>query len=165
MDLIRRIQLSQNDIDTLLQRCEDGELTTEMVADTIEAIEGEIGVKCDSIADIIAENDGDIATLKHEVTRLRARIERLEASNSRLKSGLMWYLKYKKSPKLKTPLHSFRVCKDGGKTPIAYTAAVPKEYCTFTPKPNGEAIRKALERGETLEFACFKERGEHLKID
>jgi hypothetical protein len=56
------------------------------------------------------------------------------------------------------------VCKNGGKIPIEYTADVPKEYCTFTPKPNGEAIRKALEDGQELEFAHFTERGEHLKI-
>jgi hypothetical protein len=138
-----------------------------MVADTIEAIRGEIGVKCDSIAEIIAKNDSDIAMLKCEIKRLNECVDHLESSNEHLKDGLADYLKHQHTTKIKTTFHSFSICKNGGKQPIEVTANVldiPQEYCTFTPKPNMDTIRKALESGQNLEFAYLKERGEHLRI-
>jgi hypothetical protein len=164
MYLLRDIQLSEEAIADLKRRCEDGELSEGMVLDTIEALEGEIGVKCDSIAELVTANDGAIAMISAEVKRLTAKLETLECFNDRLKGGLLAYLKRQDTRTVKTDFHAFSVCKNGGKIPIVYTADVPKEYCTFTPKPNGEAIRKALEDGQELEFAHFTERGEHLKI-
>jgi hypothetical protein len=158
--------MSENAINELKARCEDGELTEDMVADTIEAIEGEIGAKCDSIAEVIASNDGEIAKYKAEIKRLNDRLLRLQDFGDYLKHGLMAYLKHQDKRRIKTDFHDFSICKNGGKTSIALddNMDIPEQYLVLTPKPDMDAIRSALENGENLDFACFVERGEHLRI-
>lgn len=166
MDLIRSIKLSEDAIAELKTRCEDGELTEEMVLDTIEAIEGEIGLKCDSIAEILVSNDGEIAKYKAEIQRLNDRLLRMQDFSDYLKHGLMAYLQRQDTRKVKTDFHDFTICKNGGKTPIALDddKDIPEQYLVIVPKPDMNAIRSALEDGKELEFAHFTERGEHLRI-
>lgn len=164
MDLIRSIQMSENSIMELMQMVEDGELTADIVADTIEAIEGEIGIKCDTIADIVTSLDGNIETIKNEIKRLQERLCTMQNQKDYLVTGLMEYLKYKNTPKVKTALHSFSVCKNGGKLPLEITGDVPEAFLKYTPSVDTMAIRNALENGKTLGFAHYGKRGENLRI-
>lgn len=156
--------MSQNDINELKQKAEDGELTIDMVNDTIEAIEGEIGIKCDAIAEVINSNTNDILALEIEVKRLSNMIDNLKLSNQYLKNGLMNYLKRQDTQKVKTQFHNFSVCKNGGKLPIKLTAEVTEEFLKYEPCTDMDKIRKALEDGKKLIFAHLEERGEHLRI-
>lgn len=118
MDLLRSIQMSGNDIKVLKHRVENGELTEEMVADTIDAIQGEIGIKCDTIADMVTSLDGDINTIKGEIKRLQDRLTSMQLQKEYLVNGLMEYLKREDTQKVKTALHSFSICKNSGKSPL-----------------------------------------------
>ena len=105
--------------------------------------------------------------LQSEIDRLHGRLDDVITNYERLKDGLQSYLKGKGIKKVHTPSHDFSVCKNGGKLPIEVTADVydiPEQYRILVPKPNNELIRLALESGQELEFAHFKERGEHIKI-
>lgn len=164
MDILRSIQMSECDIAELQRLCQEGELTEEVVADTIEAVRGEIGAKCDAIAEIVTANDGDIAALEAEVERLTAMLERLKLSNARLKEGLMGYLKRQGTPKVKTQYHGFSICKNGGRRSVELVGLVPEEYVRYVPRVDTDAVREALESGQELGFARLKERGEHLRI-
>lgn len=164
MNLLRSIQMSENDINELKRRAEDGELTMDIVNDTIEAVEGEIGIKCDAIAEIINSNDSDILALENEVKRLSIMIDNLKLSNQCLKSGLLDYLKRQDTQKVKTQFHNFSICKNGGKLPVQITDEVPEEFLRYEPCTDMDKIRKVLENGQELEFAHLKERGEHLRI-
>ena len=167
MDLLRKLYTSQEAIDCLLQRVEDGEFSIEEVADTIEALNGTIEQNCDDIATIMMSQEVEMQYIKAEIGRLHGRLDDIITKYERLRDGLQSYLKGKGVKKVHTPNHDFSVCKNGGKQSIEITADVydiPQEYCFFIPKPNMDIIRKALENGQNLEFACLKERGEHLKI-
>lgn len=167
MDLLRKLYTSQEAIDCLLQRVEDGEFTAEEVADTIEALNGTIEQNCDDIATVMMSQEVEMQYIKAEIDRLHGRLDDVITKYERLRDGLQSYLKGKGVKKVHTPNHDFSVCKNGGKQSIEITADVydiPQEYCIFVPKPNNELIRKALEDGQELEFARFKERGEHLRI-
>lgn len=167
MDLLRKLYTSQEAIDCLLQRVEDGEFTSEDVADTIEALNGTIEQNCDDIATVMMSQEVEMQYIKAEIDRLHGRLDDVITKYERLRDGLQSYLKGKGAKKVHTPNHDFSVCKNGGKLPIEVTADVydiPQEYCIFIPKPNNELIRLALENGQKLEFAHFKERGEHLRI-
>lgn len=164
MDLIRSILLSESSIKELEQRVEDGELTEDLVADTIEAIEGEIGAKCDSIAEIITANTTSIAGLEAEVKRLQNLIDNKKMFNSYLKDGLHKFLKRNDTNKVKTAFHSFSICRNGGKLPLQITDEVPEEFLKYEPRTDLDKIREALDDGNELYFACYGERGEHLRI-
>lgn len=167
MDLLRKLNCTQEAINSLLERVEDGEFTTEDVADTIEALNGTIEQNCDDIATVILSQEGEILYLHSEINRLQCRVENMTTNYKRLMNGLQSYLKSKGVKKVHTFNHDFTVCKNGGKQPIEVTADVydiPQEYCIFQPKPNTDIIRKTLESGQELEFAHFCERGEHLRI-
>jgi hypothetical protein len=57
---------------------------------------------------------------------------------------------------------------NGGKKPMKLDdAAVPPEFCKVIPEqivPDKDAIRKALEAGQSLPFAELQERGTRLSI-
>lgn len=167
MDLLRKLYTSQEAIDCLLQRVEDGEFTAEEVADTIEALNGTIEQNCDDIATIMMSQEVEMQYIKAEIDRLHGRLDDVITKYERLRDGLQSYLKVKGIKKVHTTNHDFSICKNGGKQSVEITADVydiPSEYCIFEPKPNTHLIRLALENGQELEFARFKERGEHLKI-
>lgn len=167
MDLLRKLYANQEAIKCLLQRVEDGEFTSEDVADTIEALNGTIEQNCDDIATVMLSQEDEMQYLQSEIDRLARRKDDISYSYSILRNGLQSYLKGKGVKKVHTNNYDFSVCKNGGKQPIEITADVydiPQEYCIFIPKPNTDVIRKALENGQELEFAHLKERGEHLRI-
>lgn len=167
MDLLRQLYTSQEAIDCLLQRVEDGELNTEEVADTIEALSGTIEQNCDDIATVMLSQEAEIEYLEVEISRLRTRLEDMITNHEKLKNGLHTYLKNQGVKKVHTSNYDFGICKNGGKQSIEITADVydiPEQYRVLVPKPNNELIRLALENGQELEFARFKERGEHLRI-
>lgn len=167
MDLLRKLYCTQEAINDLLECVEDGDYTTEQVADTIEALNCTIEQNCDDIANVIASLTGEQEYLREEMSRLSLRFTKLTDKKVRLQEGLKFYLKSKGMKKVHTNNYDFSVCKNGGKQPIEITVDshdIPKEYCYFQPKPNTDIIRKALESGQDLEFAHFGERGEHIRI-
>jgi hypothetical protein len=66
--------------------------------------------------------------------------------------------------KIKTDLHIFTVCRNGGKQPMEITGEVPDNYKRIVYETDTEKIRAALEAGEELTFAHLNERGTHLMI-
>ena len=56
------------------------------------------------------------------------------------------------------------IAKNGGKTPMKITGDVPEEFLKYTPAPDNDKIREALDSGLSLDFAHFEERGTHLNI-
>ena len=70
--------------------------------------------------------------------------------------------------KFQTALYSFSIAQNGGVQPVKVDADVkdiPQEYLIpQPPKPDTNAIRKALEEGEVLPFAHLEERGTSLRI-
>jgi hypothetical protein len=135
-----------------------------MVADTIEAIQGEIGAKCDAIAEILAANEAKVHLLTQEHQRIMGMVGNLEKANEFLKTGLMFYLQGKGVDRLETDFHRFKVARNGGKPPLEITGEVPDDYTYYEQKTDTAAIRQALENGERLEFARLQERGKHLRI-
>lgn len=77
-----------NDYLALLQAIENDELPEEAVKDTLEAIEGEIEEKADSIGCVLKEIDAEINAFKAEETRLAERRKKKEKAYEKLKTYL-----------------------------------------------------------------------------
>lgn len=136
--------------------------------DTLEAVLGEIEVKADGYAVVLAEIEGRINTVNREIGRLEAIESALSNTRRRMIDRLKTAMEDIGKKEIKTDLHRFKIVNNGGKLPITIQEdCVPEEYTKTEVKitPDKDKIRAALESGEVLPFACLEPRGTHLKID
>ena len=153
-----------NEFQQLLDLIEQGEYDEQLLADTLEGLDGEIEVKADGYAKVIKEIEGSVSTIKAEIDRLGAKKSALDSSVKRLKEILETSMRATNKTKFKTDLFCFNIAKNGGKQSLDIHDEVPVEYCKTEIKPDNDLIRKALESGERLSFAILQERGESLRI-
>ncbi|WP_238725276.1 siphovirus Gp157 family protein [Diplocloster agilis] len=154
--------------EALMNMLYDEEVDEQTVFDTLEGIEGEIEEKADNYAKIMKLLSADTEALKNEEDRLKRRRETLENNIDRMKRRLYETMKETGKAKFKTQLFSFSIVKNGGKQPLKLdvvdVSEIPSEYLIpQPPKPDNDAIRKALEEQE-LTWAHLEPRGEHLTI-
>lgn len=136
--------------------------------DTLEAVLGEIEVKADGYAVVLAEIEGRINTVNREIGRLEAIESALSNTRRRMIDRLKTAMEDIGKKEIKTDLHRFKIVGNGGKQPLDINeSCVPEEYLKTEVKqvPDKDKIRKALESGECLTFAHLEDRGTHLKID
>lgn len=136
--------------------------------DTLEAVLGEIEVKADGYAVVLAEIEGRINTVNKEIGRLEAIESALSNTRRRMIDRLKTAMEDIGKKEIKTDLHRFKIVGNGGKQPLSIDeGCVPEEYTKTEVKqvPDKDKIRKTLESGEVLPFARLEDRGTHLKID
>jgi uncharacterized small protein (DUF1192 family) len=136
--------------------------------DTLEAVLGEIEVKADGYAVVMAEIEGRINIVNKEIGRLEAIESALSNTRRRMIDRLKTAMEDIGKKEIKTDLHRFKIVGNGGKQPLDINeSCVPEEYLKTEVKqvPDKDKIRKALESGECLTFAHLEDRGTHLKID
>lgn len=151
----------------LQQMLEDPEVDSQTLADTMEAVEGEIEIKADGYAKVIRNMEGSIGAIRQELERLTAKKNRLEAGIKRLKQNLQDHMIATGKKKFKTDLFSFNIQKNGGKAPVILdvkdTSELPDDLVRIKEEPDLEAIRMLLDKGG-CEYAHYGERGESLRI-
>lgn len=136
--------------------------------DTLEAVLGEIEVKADGYAVVMAEIEGRINIVNKEIGRLEAIESALSNTRRRMVDRLKTAMEEIGKKEIKTDLHKFKIVKNGGKLPLIIDeGCVPDEYLKkiVMEGPDRDKIREVLENGEILPFASLGERGTHLKID
>lgn len=158
----------RQDYQILLEQLYDSDVPEEILLDTLESIESAIEDKADSYARILRQFDADIENIKAEEARLKQRRIALEGRKDFLKSNLFTAMKAVGLTKIKTPLFTVNIQKNGGKAPLIITAKtteeLPTEFVIARVEPNKEYIRERLEAGEELPFAYIGEQGESLRI-
>lgn len=146
----------------------DPEAETDVINDTIEAIEGEIEVKADNYAKMIRNLEGNLIAVISEEERLRNKHNLIESSIKRLKQDLKESMIATGKKKFKTDLFSFSVQKNGGKVPVIMdikdTAELPDDLVRITEEPDLEAIRKLIEKEGSCKYAHLGQVGTHLRI-
>ncbi len=146
----------------------DEEKDTETVLNILDCIDCMIEEKADGYAKILQYIYGDISTVDNEIKRLTKIKKMLENRSKDLKEHLKQCMEVTGKTKFQTALYSFSIQKNGSVNPLKIDADVkdiPQEYLIpQPPKPDTNAIRKALEEGEVLPFAHLEERGISLRI-
>lgn len=145
----------------LMEAIDNDELPEEAIADTLEAVTGEIEDKADNIACMLKSLDAEIVAIKAEETRLAERRKAKESAKERIKQYLSDMLlgigidkvetarnkiTFRKSESVELDEDTFFewACKNGSHL-LTYTA----------PKPNKTEIKKALKAGEEIEGATI----------
>lgn len=152
----------------LQQMLEDPEIDPQILADTMEAVEGELEFKADGYARIIRNMEGTITAIKAEQERLSGKKSVLESSIKRLKENLQNSMVATGKLKFKTDLFSFAIQKNGGKAPVIMdvtdTSELPDDLVRIKEEPDLDAIRAVIERDGSCKYAHLGDRGESLRI-
>lgn len=144
----------------------DPEVDEQVLKDTMDAVWGEIEIKADSYAKIIAGIDAYIKGAENEVARLTARAKTMKERREALKANLEFCMRETGKTKFRTELFSFNIQKNGGLQPLVIDEPekIPEEYLIPQPAvPNNTAIRQFLSE-HVAEWAHLAPRGESLRI-
>lgn len=145
----------------LLELIEQGEIDAELLADTLEGLEGEVEIKADGYAKVIKELEGKTAMLKGEIERLSNKKSAIENNIKTMKESLEIAMRTTGKTKFKTDLFSFNIQKNPAR--LVITGDVPSEYLIpQEPKVDNKTIKELLKQQE-LPFAHL-EQGESLRI-
>ena len=153
----------------ILDMAESGEFDEELIANTLEGVEGEIEIKLDSYGVIIIELQADIEKIDQEIKRLTTKKKTISNSIDYLKKMVMQTMGTLNTRKVKGDKFTWTIAKNGGKAPLIIDESVPaislpEEYQLWDVKPNKEVIRQDLEAGKELPYARLGERGESLRL-
>lgn len=147
---------------------EDPEVDAQVIADTMEGIEGELEIKAENYAKVIRNMEGSIIAIDHEQDKLSAKKAILKGNVKRLKDNLQASMIATGKRKFKTDLFSFNIQKNGGKAPVILdvkdTSELPDDLVRIKEEPDLDAIRQLIEKEGTCKFAHLGERGESLRI-
>jgi hypothetical protein len=148
---------------------ESDEFDAEVLADTMEAVDGEYEYKIEQYCKVIKNLEADMDALKNEAKRLSDRRKVLENNVDRLKAAMFDSMKVTGKTKVKGAVFTAAIQKNGGKLPLIVaddvtTDHLPDQLVIVTEKPNLEAIRELLEAGKVVEGFTLGERGESLRI-
>ena len=150
----------------LLALLEDPETDPQVIADTMEGIQGELDIKCDSYVVVIRQLEAQVEMIDTELIRLEKNKSALTNNIKRMKAAVLDTIQMTGSRKMVTDHFKLSIVKNGGKQPMEVDEIekIPQDYLTMKPVANMEKIRQELEGGGQLDFARLKERGEHLGI-
>lgn len=151
----------------LLAMLEDPDMDEEVLADTLEAIGGELEIKADGYARVMRQMDADAKAIKAEEERLYNRRKSLENRSAWLKQRLQSVMEVTGMRKFKTELFSFGIQKNPASVVIdeQYIENIPKEYLIAQePKIDRQKLKEDLKAGKDLEGIAHLEQTESLRI-
>lgn len=147
----------------LLDMAETEELDKQLIADTLEALEGEIETKADGYAKIIRELEGKAELLKSEIDRLSNRKTTIENNIKSMKEALQNAMYITGKVKFKTNLFNFGIQKNPPKLVIDKPEEIPEEFLIPQPPKVDNAKLKEILKEKELPFAHL-EQSESLRI-
>lgn len=151
----------------IMEMMEDPDLDPQVLADTMEGIDGALEDKAEAYAKIMRNLDGDIEALEEEVRRLTSRKKALENNIQRMKAALQGMMEVTGKTKFKTQLFSFNIQRNAPAVIIDIddVANMPEEFLKFrAPEVNKTAIKEALQNGADLEGIAHLEQSHSLRI-
>lgn len=150
---------------TLLNQAEDGTIDPDVLQDTLDSIDGAIEDKAEGYVQVIKQIEADANAIDSEIKRLCDRKAVFLHNRDRIKKALKDNLEYAGIRKVKTPLFTVRIAKNGGKQPISIDQDnLQADVFKVKREPDMDKIRERLEAGEKVLGAELKPRGEHLLI-
>jgi hypothetical protein len=128
---------------------EGGELTPEMIADTLEGIEGMLEDKFDATMRVIRDFDTKAEACKKEAARMAERKKHWERQTYVLKKYLLECLQTSGRTTFKTTLNTFTARKGGVSLVIDNLDLLPDEFVEshteVVTKPINDTLKKALQ--------------------
>lgn len=152
-----------NDYSSLLNLLETSEeLTAEMIADTLEGLEGELADKLDAVMVVARNNLGHAKTCDEEMKRLSDRKKSFENKDKSLRKYVLSCLLGAGLDKLKTPKNTFTARQGSVSVVIDNADSIPDELVTVQTlvAPDKKAIKEAIEAAEATAAQIKADGGE-----
>lgn len=147
----------------LLEMMEDESVDQEVLKDTLEGLDGELEIKAENYAKVIAELGGKVDVLDREIERLKGKKEVIGNNINRIKQQLENSMIDTGKRKFKTDLFSFGIQKNPPTVVVDQKDKIPEEYwIAQEPKLDKTALKKWL-KDNTEEYAHL-EQSEGLRI-
>ena len=156
-----------NDYINLLALAEDPDTDPEVLADTLEGLDGQLEDKADNYAKVIRQIESDVNGLKAEIERLQARKTVAQNNIDRMKANLEQMMIATDKTKFKTELFSFGIQKNPAKVVMdeQYIENVPEEYLKYKdPEIDRKKLAEDLKAGKDLNGIAHLEQSESLRI-
>jgi len=147
----------------LLELAESEELDKQLIADTLEGLDGEFEIKADGYAKVIRELEGKADLLKNEIERLSKRKTAIENNIKAMKEALQNAMYITGKVKFKTNLFNFSIQKNPPKLVIDKPEEIPEEFLIPQPPKVDNAKLKEILKEKELPFAHL-EQSESLRI-
>lgn len=124
------------------------------LADTMEAINGEIEDKADNYARVIGTLNSTACCIDDEIKRLQARKTAIKNNADRIKRNLENVMITTGKEKFKTAFYSFEIQSNPEKLVIDDESKVPEAYLIPQPaKVDNAGIKELLKAGNVLSYA------------
>lgn len=149
----------------LLAFAEDGDIDDEVFVETLQGIEDELELKAENYVRVIKELEirkgsisGEISVIQAEVDRRKELVNSIDRHIAKMKESLCNAMVATGKQKFKTEHFSFWT-QETASVVIDDPANIPMDfYRVREPEVNKEAIKKALNNGETFEFAHLEKK-------
>lgn len=149
----------------VLAMASDPDIPPEVIADTLESIEGEIELKAENTAVIMQELTAEAEKLRAEEKRLAERRKKLENNVEAMKNRLYTAMKTTGKEKFKTTLFSFNIQKNPVRVVIDDESKIPKKYLIPQPaKLDTAKLKEDLKASDRGRKYAHLEQGESLRI-
>lgn len=156
------------EIDEQIMACVDRETGEVIDPDRLTALEMERNAKIRNVGLWLKNLKADAAALKAEE---KSFADRRKAAENRVESLKAWleYALGGQPFETEDKALTIKTVKNGGLAPLRYAEGVapeqvPEKYRRVEYSFNTDAVRQALDAGETLDFVEYGERGTHLSI-
>jgi hypothetical protein len=155
----------------LFEMMDDPDIDEQVFWDTMEGIEGEIEIKADGYAKVIADMNGKAEGLKAEIERLTARKKAIENHVKRMKENLQKAMEFTGKTKFKTDLFSFNIQNNPASLVLEFdekdqemVQRLPEKYRLVEYKVNKAAIKEDIKAGADVGVLAYMEQGRSLRI-
>ena len=144
----------------------DEDVPPEAIADTLEAIEGEIQLKGENIGLLVQNWQSDIDALKEYKKQLDYKIQCKQNRIDNIKEYLRGNMEASGIKKIQCPLFTINCVGGRAMVSIDDEESIPDEYMTVTvtTKADKKAILDALKNGESIEGASLTESKSSIRI-
>ena len=149
---------------SILELMGDENTDMEMLGAALKNVDDALETKAENYAKIIKQIEGDIDTVKKEKDRLASKQSTMESNVRWLKMNLQSAMELQDKRKFKTDLFSFNIQKNPKSVQVTCDPQLLDErFQSIKVDANKQAIKEALEAGETIEGATIVQ-SESLRI-
>lgn len=163
----RTIDLAM-DMKKLQEQAENGELTPEMIADTLEGLEGMLGDKLDATMSVVRDFLANVERCDTEAKRLTERKKMWTNQAEMLKKYMLDCMITAGGKSVKTALNTFSARKGSQRLIIDDEESLPDDYVeSYTEiinKVKKDELKKALEAGTEIKGAHLETGPQSLAV-
>ena len=153
-----------NDLLRLMEMAEDPDISPEVLADTMDAVEGAFEVKAEGYAKVLRMLGAQEDCISKEVERLEKRQKTIAKNRERIRERLKEAMESTGKKTIKTDLFTLTVKKNQPSLKIDRNEDIPQEYLIpQPPKVDNKSIKEDVLKGAKYDW-CHIEQGTSLTI-